>query len=811
MSSGNNKSVRVSVGQLVAFVARSGDLGGSGTAGPTAQQGVAGHTWLAKQKPKCWQAEVSLKRSFSINEIDLQLAGRVDFVRVEPGKPLLVEEVKTCLGDPRRDFGASDHWAQAKMYGFLLAQYSDFLTQHRPYAQLTASNTLSDESAIDIRLTRLDLLSRKSHSETQTLTVAQLVECGYRWLDEYCAWLAAVGQHKTKMIASAQQLKFPYPQYRPQQQAVARQVFRCIRDQSDLLLQAPTGSGKTVSVCFPAAKALGETVASRVVYLTTKSSSQAVVLEGLAQLRRAGLHIALLQLTAKAKACPCQVENSHNALDQPMCQRRLGYYDRLPAARAEAMALAWLDNNAVQAIADQHNICPFEFSLEMAGWVDWLVCDVNYWYDPVIRMANLERGDKPLLLVDEIHNLPDRVRAMFSAALTPNDFTVVKNQVLPSIASKLASRAVDKCQRLLRQLLRGCNAEEQIIEAEDLYPLIEQIEKLLATIDEARAVPEVGTISSLFVADAGLLLQPLRRFIALKPWLGDQHIVVLYPAKKNNGQCQIACLNAGPLIAARRHSVQNTVGFSATLSPADYYRDNLGWSEADEDQLQWLQLPSYFPVQNRSVSLVNFVNTRWQSRAHSLPHLIAAINAVTQSQEGNYLLFLPSYDYIEQLLAASPQDQSQHWLVQSPTGDEQSRRDFLNALIHAQKPTLALAVLGGVFAEALDIPNSALQGVIVVGTGMGQPNAQNKALQQYWHEQGRDGFDYSFRVPGFAKVVQAAGRVVRSEHDQGVVVLIDDRFAQTVYQRWFPPHWQPQLVNNAESLRSHLQAFWRSS
>ncbi|BFM05498.1 ATP-dependent DNA helicase [Halioxenophilus aromaticivorans] len=803
-----NKVPRVSVGNLVAFVARSGDLGAGGTAGPTAQQGTAGHQWLAKKKPKSWLSEVSVKHTFDTPHGPLQVAGRIDFARFSAGKNPLVEEVKTCLGDPQQDFGASEHWAQALVYGYLLAHSDERLAENVKPALLTEHDLLPAQSQLDIRLTRLDLLNRKTHSETRTHTVAELTEKTQQWVAQYTAWLHLVAQQREKSIASAQGLAFPYPEYRPQQQAVARHVFRCVRDARHLLLEAPTGSGKTLSVCFPLVKALGEQAANKVLYLTTKGSSQQVVLACLTQLQKHGLALSLLQISAKSKSCPCAASDGENYQD---CPRRVGYYDRLPKARQEALSLGWLDEKAIQQLCLRHRLCPFEFSLEMAAWADWVVGDANYWYDPVIRLAVLEQGAKPAVVVDEVHNLPDRTRAMFSAQLTSFDLQQIADFVLPSLQSPLMVKRHKKCTRVLSQLAfsAGQFSFEQTLPASRLADLFTAVEELLVVIDEARTQPLPGVMDSLFGNDIGQYLQPLRRFLALQNYLAEHHICVVTAERKNAVQCQLICLNAGPYIAARRSDSQMQLGYSATLNPANYYLDNLGLSDCDSDALHWLQLPSYFPAQHRSVTLVTCVNTRWQNRAESLPQLIATINAVVDSARGNYLLFMPSFEYMDLLLNQIPAEQRRLWVVQPQASSEADRQVFVEAIINASQPTVAVAVMGGVFGEALDLPSGALRGVMVVGTGMGQPNVTNKALQQYWQQQGRDGFDYSFRAPGFTRVVQAAGRVVRSESDRGAVVLIDDRFTHSVYQPLFPPHWQPAVANSVEALQTRLHAFWQ--
>lgn len=791
-----NKVCNVSVRHLVAFVAHGGDLAGAAIAGPTAEQGVAGHTWLAKKKSRQWQSEITVKKVFCTDFGQLQVSGRADFLLMESATSLLVEEVKTCLGDPARNFGSSEHWAQAKMYGFLIADAAG----------------LGEHESVDVRLTRLDLIARETHSETVSYSVLALQKLCSQWVNQYRCWLNLVADSRQELLDTARDLPFPFRNYRPAQQSTARHVFRCIRDKRHLLLQAPTGSGKTMSMCYPMVKALGTQDAQRVLYLTTKGSSQTVLLDNLNQLRTSGLHLSLLQITAKSKACPCVVDEQFEQSDQQLCSRCIGYYDRLPAAREQALAAAWLDAQGLQKIADEYHLCPFEFALEMVPWVQWVVCDVNYWFDPVIRLSILEQGVKPALLIDEVHNLPDRVRGMFSAAINQFAIREVHSQIVEPLGSALAERCSKKASRVLKQLVAARSSAESPIPFENLQPLQQALEKLLITIDELRANPnsglKLGDTQQMFGVDVGALLQPLRRFVALASWLGDHHLCLVNSTKKDNPQCQLVCLNPGPFIAARRSEVQVQLGFSATLDPPDYYYDNLGLNNVGEAELDWLAVPSYFPQQNHAVIITGCVNTRWQSRQQSLPELKSVINSVTRAKAGNYLLFMPSYDYIDLLLAAVDKALQQHWLVQPRNAREVEKQEFIESLINARHPTLAVAVLGGVFAESIDLPPGVLSGVMIVGTGMPQPNTTTKGLQNYWQQHHKDGFNYSFRWPGFAKVIQAAGRVVRSEQDRGLVMLIDDRYTRLEYRQLMPAHWQPELANSVHQIEQKLRSFW---
>lgn len=807
MSSGKT-SFKVSVRDLASFVARSGDLRSSGFAGPTAQQGIAGHKRLRETKGEQWQAEVAVKEVFTQGEVDLTLSGRADFVRQEQHS-LLVEELKTCLGDPAATPIASDNWAQAKLYAWLLSREQTEQPNHPP---------------ITVRLTRLDIVSGELLSQDQNLGFTELDEQCQEWLATYLHWCQLLVGRQQSVRVGCQQLPFPFAQYRPEQRSAARFVYRCIRERENLILDAPTGSGKTMTMLFPVAKALGEALVSKVVVLSAKTSGQQVIIEALEQLQGLGMSACVVQISAKSRLCPCKLAADSSVAEPELCARREGFYDRLPQARIHALKEAWLSSDRLLAIAEQHAICPFELSLEMAPWADVVVADLNYWFDPLVRLSLFEQMPAPLLVMDEVHNLVERAREQFSARISESDFWDLDEALNISQWPKSAQRKNRRCRTLLAGLMPSAGAPEQSLPKVP-EPFTKAVADLFLHLTQGE--PQQLAPNSLLPApNWGELLSPLRRWLTIAELYSDAHITLVKAEGGHSGKAkarvasELLCLNPAQFVAARSQAAASILACSATLRPVDFYLDHFGWQRetpepiegAKEQQaLHWLPLSCHFPRENRGLFVAPFVDTRWQARAGSIHQLADLLAAVVRAQTGNYLVFLPSYSYLN-LLAETLAERAfpSEVLVQPNSSDVNQRQEFIDGFVGTAKATLGLVVLGGVFAEALDLANDALQGVVVIGTGMGQPGEFNRRLDQYWRGQGRDGFDYAFRAPGFARVQQAAGRVVRSPTDRGTIVLVDPRFAGPTFQRWFPPHWATRETVSEAELELSLRDFWQS-
>jgi DNA excision repair protein ERCC-2 len=652
---------------------------------------------------------------------------------------------------------------------------------------------------------------------------------------------------------------FPFPDYRPGQRDLAVAAYRALARGGRLFLEAPTGIGKTISVLFPAIKALGEGKLERIFYLTARTSGRAVAQKALADLRQAGLRLWTLTLIAKEKIClqegqPC---------DPAACPLARGYYDRSKTAMREALAREDITRPVLEAIGQEHQVCPFELSLDLSSWVDVVVCDYNYVFDPKVylrRHFTDEPGDYAFL-VDEAHNLVDRAREMFSADLDTREIQDVRRalkQAVPRCAKALSCLSTG-----MRKLCGHAAAPLEPSEASDpatelnlfpaqtragvppglaslgtavttrdfptaLIPLFEdalkEAETWLARNEPAdfrdrllelyfrlhsfQRTAELYDERFVTITEPGAMtVQVGTRWNASLPATGD---CTWGAPKRMPGatvRVRLFCLDPSFLLREALARGKAAVFFSATLTPIDYYRALLGGSE--EDPL--LQLPSPFPPQHLAVLVQDRIRTHFKARTESLSDVVQAIASLVEGRRGNYIAYFPSYQY---LTAVQEQFHSQHpavpILVQRPGMSEPEREAFLAAFAAEHGDTLlGFAVMGGVFGEGIDLVGDRLIGAIIVGVGLPQLCVERDLIRDYFEERTGAGFDYAYTFPGMNRVLQATGRVIRSETDRGVVLLIDARFNEPRYRRLFPTWWQPALVRSISDIHEALRQFWQ--
>lgn len=757
----------IAVRSLCAFTARAGDLDMRFTPAPSASQGVEGHQALQRQRRAAsatYEAEVPLQGTWQ----DLQVRGRADgYDRATR----TLEEIKTTRV-PAAQIKANQralHWAQARIYGHLLC-----LRDGLP--------------AITLALVYVQLTTGKEYVLQERWSAADLQAFFEQQCQRFVDWAQQEATHRHARNTALQALTFPLGSFRTGQRQLAVAVYRQARAQSTgqcLLAQAPTGIGKTMGTLFPMLKACPDAGLDKVFFLTAKGTGHALALEAMGQINRALQQAAqptvrVLTLLARDKRC----EHPDKACHPDSCPLAQGFYDRLPAARAaliaqpQAWGCATLRNTALA-----HHICPYYLGQEMARWSDVIVGDYNYWYDSSAMLYALTDSEswKVGVLVDEAHNLVDRARAMYSAPLAQ------------SLLQTARHASEGRIQRSLNQLHTAWNALNRSLHQP--YTLLEDVPadwfKALSTcitrIAEAQDdAPLPGNHPVLEFYLAAL------QFTQLAELFGDHALldVQLHPALRGKQRSTISLRNVIPAhhLQARHAAAQASVLFSGTLTPARYYRDLLGLPA----HTQWLDVPAPFQPQQLQVYTASDISTRYADRATSAPRIAQLIAQQWQQRPGNYLCFVSSFAYLEQVADCLQQlCPDLPVSLQQPQMDEAARAQFLDQFQpHGQ--LLGFAVLGGVFAEGVDLPGSRLVGAFVATLGLPQFNPVNEALCQRLQQRfgQRLGHDYSYLYPGLRKVVQAAGRVIRSERDEGVLYLIDDRYNQPHVQALLPPWWQ---------------------
>ncbi len=762
------ETIRVAVRTLVEFTLHGTDIRRLGGQVKDMQDGMLGHKARQSLLGEEWQAEVPLSLTIPVTDEDaeLLLSGRMDAFCY--GDVPVIEEIKLWQQKepPLSPFEA--HEMQAICYGHMLCE------------------TRGIENVI-IRVVYVD---RRGKVRGQFDTPMTAEECHVRFLtvfEPYMRRLRILRKHRRERDASLRQLRFPFDSYRPGQREMAVQVYTAIKLGKRLFASMPTGTGKSVAALFPALKALGEGLTGQVYYLTARTTQRQGALEALRRMRKQPLHLWTLTLDAKDKQCP------EKTLCHPdYCPRAKGHFLRDHEA-VEGMVKTddWSPEN-IRAMADKHCLCPFEFALSLAEIADLTICDYNYALDPAVHIQRIfDQTGNVTLLIDEAHNLLSRVREMLSGTVDGG-----RIRKLRSVVGKVAGRK--------HPLYK---AMTEVLKALDDLPIPEdestegELGKLPTSLDNAcMALTDafMTAQNEYFPWDeagekVGDTLLPLLAFVRARR-RDTTECAWLWQGRKNRVLTAFA-LDVASYFEEVTTMLRGVVCFSATMHPLEDMKLLLGGQEDDA----CFAMPSPFPPENLLI-LQRDVNTRYRYRDAACEVIAAEIRAMVAAKPGRYIAFFPSFAYLHQVSAMLDLPHQ----AQRPGMSDEERRAFLAPYVPDGKPTLGLCVLGGIFAEGIDLPGDALDGVVIVGVGLPQVNLFQETLRAYYERTFGEGFLYAYMLPGMQKVVQAVGRVIRTETDYGVVLLLDDRYRQSAYRRLCPEHWR---IRRGET-EGELMRFW---
>ncbi len=778
--------IALSVGQLVSLSCMTGDLVNDQAWGPSAVQGIRAHQRYqsaATEKSDSVESEVRLKHRFTVAEHTVELSGRLDLLYPAANPPTLTEIKSTFIEPERVHAGArARHIAQLTAYAALYLAQPEHAALNAVCGQLVWCNLLDKRDTVEEQ--RIE----RQHAEAFV----------HAALERYLHWHQLVEQRREATRETATALEFPWGSFRPGQRAFAAQVFLTARDGGQLLAEAPTGTGKTASTLFPAIKAIGAGHVARALYLTAKTTGRESVAAALDTLRGAGLEISHLNLRAKRQVCPCTAEDGVLDADG-RCPRTVGFFDRLPAAREVLMRDGALDGDTVERIATEHDLCPFELALQMLPWVDVVVSDFNYVFDPLVRLSELANPThKSVLLIDEAHNLRERARSMYSAEL---DTGLCRRAERDAANDATLLRAIKPLRRALQRLAKEHGEGDTVLEEPP-----PGVARAIARVLDA-AGDTLG--ATLWRGVQGELTREMMRYQAIESLYGPSHttlLTVTRERKRTHAQLRLAALDASTELSHSLKKHRASVVFSATLQPLDASRAALGL-EADTPTYA---LPSPFDASNLCCLIHTGIDTRYTQRAASVAPLVETIHAVFSARPGNYWVFFPSYAYLSTVhaafTAAHPEVET---CTQTPGSDDAAREAFLNAFTDSSA-TIGFAILGGVFGEGIDLHGARLIGAVLVGTGLPPPTTERKLLEQHQDALGRNGRDAAFTVPALTRVAQTAGRVIRSETDRGILLLVDPRYAHSSWRALMPAHWQPKQITQDAALADALGAFWQS-
>ncbi|MDC7815540.1 ATP-dependent DNA helicase [Pseudomonas sp. BLCC-B112] len=748
-------SYRIAVRALCEFSAKSGDLDLRFTPSPTALEGVVGHRTVASRRNPGYQSEVALEGQYG----ELLVKGRAD--GYDPAQNLL-EEIKTYRGDLARmpDNHRQLHWAQAKVYGWLLCQSLQL-------------------PSIRVSLVYYDILSEQETALVEEHSAEALQAFFNRQCAVFLEWAQQEMRHREARDQATGALVFPHGEFRPGQRHLAESVYKAVSTGRCLLAQAPTGIGKTLGTIFPMLKAMAPQQLDKLLFLTAKTPGRQLALDAARVLfaSQSQLPLRVLELVARDKAC----EHLDKACHGESCPLAKGFYQRLPAARQAASQVPMLDRQALREVALAHQVCPYYLSQEMARWSDLVVADYNYYFDFSALLFSLAQANQwqVAVLVDEAHNLVERGRGMYSASLD--------QQTLASVRSTAPQALKSSLQRL--------NREWNALHKEQLAPY-QAYDQLPTALLRALALC-VAALGDYFNEqpqglDVGLqgLYFELLQFARVAELFDEQQFIFdiskrSLSARRSLSRLSLRNVVPAPLLGPRLTAARSTVLFSATLNPQHYYRDLLGLPQTTV----WLDVESPFAAAQLDVHIVSRISTRYVHRQASLAPIVELLAQQFAARPGNYLAFFSSFDYLQQVaeLLAREHPQIPLWL-QSRGMDEASRLGFLQQF-RAEGQGIGFAVLGGAFGEGIDLPGSKLIGAFVATLGLPQLNPLNEQMKQRMARLFGSGYDYTYLYPGLQKVVQAAGRVIRSQADRGVLMLIDDRFAEPRVRQLLPSWW----------------------
>lgn len=739
---------------LCEFTAKRGDLDLRFTPSPTAQEGIAGHRTVAARRSPGYLTEVSLAGQY----LQLKIRGRAD--GYDPGLNQL-EEIKTYRGELEAmpDNHRQLHWAQAKIYGWLLCQ------------QLQLSE-------VNLALVYFNIVTEQETLIRERFTAATLEGFFQQQCGIFLKWAQQELEHSRDRNQACSVLKFPHVAFRTGQRHLAESVYKAVSTGRCLMAQAPTGIGKTIGTLFPMLKAASPQKLDKIFFLTAKTPGRKLALDALSVIGSSApeLKLRVLELVARDKAC----EHPDKACNGDSCPLAKGFYDRLPEARSAAIAAPWLDQAGMRAVALEHQVCPYYLSQEMARWADVVIADYNYYFDLSALLFGLGQFNqwRVAVLVDEAHNMVERTRQMYSASLDQHSL------------SALRQSAPEPLQKSLQRLNRDWNALHKTqVAPYQAYPgtpgkLLQSLNQCITAMgDYFNEHPHAvdGALQS-FYFEAIAFVRIAELF--------DEHFVFDI-SKREVGKRSLSrlCLrNVVPagFIRPRLTAARSSVLFSATLSPRHYYADLLGLPE----NTAWIDVESPFSREQLDVRIVSQISTRFTHRQASLAPIVALMAEQFEKRPGNYLAFFSSFDYLQQVAELMQRTHPQVALWQQARGMSEGERQAFLDRFTLDSEGIGFAVLGGAFGEGIDLPGDRLIGAFIATLGLAQLNPVNEQLKQRMAALFGAGYDYTYLYPGVQKVVQAAGRVIRSQQDSGVVMLIDDRFAEHKVQQLLPRWWQ---------------------
>lgn len=778
------RKIRISVRNLVEFILRGGDIDNRTAGGmdkEAMQMGSKIHRKIQRQMGSGYRAEVSLKTIFPYDVFDLQIEGRADGIMEEGGKTV-IDEIKGTLGELEQiEEPVGVHLAQAKCYAYIYASQNDL-------------------EEIAVQMTYCQMETEEIKRFRQSYRTKELETWFQDVVDRYEKWARFQVEWREQRNQSAKGVEFPFL-YREGQKMLVTSVYQSILRKKKLFIQAPTGVGKTMASVFPAVKAVGEGLAEKIFYLTAKTITRTVAEQAFIQLREQHLKMKVITLTAKDKICFCD----ETVCNPDSCPYARGHFDRVNDAVYELLtSMDELDRGSLEEQARKHEVCPFEMALDVSNWADVVICDYNYVFDPNAHLKRYFSEGCPgeyLFLIDEAHNLVDRGREMYSAQLYKEDFLRIKGLVKGE-DGRLARR-LDECNKQLLALKKECETYQVLNSVSHfslkLLNLMAEMERYL---EESHSEETRETVLDLYF--------DVRHFLNMHDKLDENYLIYSELEQGGRFKLKLFCVNPSVNLQEYLDFGICTVFFSATLLPVNYYKELL--SCVKDDYAVYVNSP--FAPENRLILVGRDVSTKYTRRGPGMYRTAADyIYAMAGAKQGNYLVFFPSYRLLEDVYDVFMEVygmESLECIVQEQSMGEKEREEFLAMFEeNREKSLIGFCVMGGIFSEGIDLAKDRLIGAVIVGTGLPQVCHEREMLKQYFDGKGMDGFDYAYLYPGMNKVLQSAGRVIRTDTDRGVIMLLDERFLLNQYKGTFPREWMDFKRCRLRDVGKELAGFWK--
>lgn len=777
------KKIKITAKEIVSYIYTGGDLTSEFKSNKRVVQGIEAHAFLQAQYGKEDHKEVKVEALYDYKDYSFYVTGRMDGLLKIDGK-LIIEEIKSTLTDLNllEIDTRPEHLAQAKMYAYMYC-------------------TKQGLKSIAVRLKYVTVGDYKTKAFTKQYNYSQLQKFFEKTLNEYTSWLEILDAHQRNKMTSLVGLTFPFDDYREGQYKFMGAVYKTLISKDILYSIAPTGIGKTIAALFSSLKAINNDK-DKIFYLTAKNAGKKIVVDTVNLLKENGLVCKTVVINSKESMCLMDKVDC----DPDICPYAKGFFNRINEALNDIFVHQDVyEMDLIKQYAEYHRICPHEFSLAISNFSDIIICDYNYAFDPRTHLIRYfdEEYYNPMLLVDEAHNMIDRSRSMYSSFIKKSTLVNLRkssNKLKPPVRTQINNliKYIDEFVGKHEVLKSGFYFQEEIDDE-----LIKLVERIVMRFDQI--LVENKKFNGRDKVLDGYF--ELSQFLKISDFYSLSYKFVV-EVIEDDIIISLRCLDASKYVLdVIKRRAKGTVFFSATLEPVDYYVKLITNGEGKS-----ISIPSPFKQTNLGLFVDESTSTRYRDRDRSIDAIIDTVYAMIEAKIGNYIIFFPSYQYLNKVLDRF-ESEDYEVLVQLRKMSQTARLSMLREFDTVGRVSkIGFFVLGGSFAEGIDYIGDKLSGVIVIGVALPQFNKYNEILRSYFDEQFDEGFDYAYTYPGMNKVIQAVGRLIRTENDLGVAVLFDDRYSHYNYKSLFPKNWNhAKTIRKNTYLQNYLDAFWKKN